>query len=113
MTAVFRDLSTDVLSCNPLSEDSLSTEIGLTPETSALKSLYGGQISLRTAPTIVTAHTFYASPDTRVSFGYRSLIQVGIFLHGLKIYGESRTVSKCSWYAKRKLGETMHFSEII
>ena len=32
----------------------------------------------------------------------------GIFLCGLKLCGESRT-----WYPKRKLGVTMHFSEII
>ena len=37
------------------------------------------------------------------------LTNTKIFLRGLKPYGES----KYSWYLKRKLGVTMHFSEII
>ena len=37
----------------------------------------------------VTAHTFCASRDTRVCYGWCLLIQ--IFLHGLKLCGESRT----------------------
>ena len=45
---------------------------------------------LRTVPTIVTAHTFCASRDTRVSYGWCLLIQE-YFLRGLKLYGESRT----------------------
>ena len=36
----------------------------------------------------------------------------GIFLRGLKLYGET-VLSKCFWYLIRKLGVTMHFSEII
>ena len=36
----------------------------------------------------------------------------GIFLRGLKLYGETE-LSKCFWYLIRKLGVTMHFSEII
>ena len=35
----------------------------------------------------------------------------GIFLHGLN-YAEKAELSKCSWYFERKLGVTMHFSEI-
>ena len=45
---------------------------------------------LRTVPTIVTAHTFCASRDTR--FSYQLVpTSTGIFLRGLKLYGESRT----------------------
>ena len=36
----------------------------------------------------------------------------GIFLRGLKLYGEAE-LTKCFWYLKRKLGVTMDFSEII
>ena len=32
-------------------------------------------MGLRTVPTIVIAHTFCASPDTRISYGWCSLIQ--------------------------------------
>ena len=35
----------------------------------------------------------------------------GIFLHGLN-YAEKAELSKRSWYFERKLGVTMHFSEI-
>ena len=35
------------------------------------------------------------------------LINTGIF------YAEKAVLSKCSWYPKRKLGVTTHFSEII
>ena len=45
---------------------------------------------LRTVPTFVTAHTFCASRDSRVSYGWCLLIQ-GYFLRGLKLCGESRT----------------------
>ena len=38
----------------------------------------------------------------------------GIFLHGLKLYGESRTYQMILVsQKKKKLGVTMHFSEII
>ena len=40
---------------------------------------------LRTVPTFVTAHTFCASGDTLVFYGWC------IFLRGLKLSGESRT----------------------
>ena len=30
-----------------------------------------------------------------------------------KNYAEKAELSKCSWYPNRKLGVTMHFSEII
>ena len=46
--------------------------------------------TLRTVPTFVTAHTFCASRDTRVSYGW-CLLNKGIFLCGLKLCGESRT----------------------
>ena len=36
---------------------------------------------------------------------------MGIFLHGLN-YAEKAELSKCSWYFERKLGVTMHFSDI-
>ena len=43
--------------------------------------------SLRTVPTFVTAHTFYTSLDTRVSYGWWLLLQS----ISLKLWGESRT----------------------
>ena len=46
---------------------------------------------LRTVPTIVTVHMFFASHDTRVSYGWWLLIFLGIFLHGLNVFGDSRT----------------------
>ena len=67
--------------------------------------------TLRTVPTIVTAHTFCASRDTRVSYGWCLLI-LGYFCAVLN-YTEKAELTKCSWYLKRKLGVTMHFSEII
>ena len=51
-------------------------------------------------PTIVIAHTFCASRDTRISYGDA-------------YYPEKVDLSKHSWYPKRKMGVTMHFSEII
>ena len=66
---------------------------------------------LRTVPTIVIAHTFCASRDTRISYGWCLLIQ-GYFC-AVQDYAEKAKLSKCSWYTKRKLGVTTHFSEII
>ena len=40
------------------------------------------------------------------------LISTGIFLT-IQNYAEKTELSKCSWYPKRKLGVTIHFSEII
>ena len=40
------------------------------------------------------------------------LINTRTFLHSSKLFREAE-LSKCSWYPKRKLGVTMHFSEII
>ena len=62
-------------------------------------------------PTFVTAHTFCASQDTRVSYGWCLLIQ-GYFC-AVENYAEKVELSKCSWYPKRQFGVTMHFSEII
>ena len=42
----------------------------------------------------------------------KMLTNTGIFLRGLN-YPEKVDLSKYSWYSKRKLGVTMHFSEII
>ena len=67
-------------------------------------------LSLRTVPTFVTAHTFCASRDTRVSNGWCLPIQ-GYFCT-VQSYAEKAELSKCSWYRKRKLGVTMHFSEM-
>ena len=47
-------------------------------------------VRLRTVPTIVTAHTFCASLDTRISLS-PVLTNTGIFLCGLKLSGESRS----------------------
>ena len=49
-------------------------------------------------------------------FPWIVLTYTGIFLRSLKLCGESRTnCSKCSWYPppKKKMGVTVHFSEII
>ena len=67
--------------------------------------------NLRTVPTIVIAHTFCASRTTRISYQRCLLIQ-GYFC-AVQNYAEKAELSKCSWYPKRKLGVTMHFSEII
>ena len=66
---------------------------------------------LTTVPTIVTAHTFCASQDTRVSYGWCLLIQE--YCCAVLNYAEKAELCKCFWYPKRKLGVTMHFSEII
>ena len=66
---------------------------------------------LRTVPTIVIAHTFCASRDTRISYCWCLLIQ-GYFC-AVQNYAEKAELSKWSWYPKRKLGVTTHFSEII
>ena len=62
-------------------------------------------------PTIIIAHTFCASRDTRISYGWCLLIQGYFFV--FQNYAEKEELSKCSWYLKRKLGVTTHFSEII
>ena len=51
---------------------------------------YSLKSELRTVPTIVIAHTFCASPDTRIFLSV-VLTNAGIFLRGLKLFGESRT----------------------
>ena len=66
---------------------------------------------LRTVPTGVLAHTLCASQDTGVSYWWCLLIQ-GYFF-AVSNYAEKAELSKCSWYPKRKLGVTKHFSEII
>ena len=66
---------------------------------------------LRTVPTIVIAHMFCASRDTRIFLWWCVLIQ-GYFC-AVQNYAEKAELSKCSWYPKRKLGVTMNFSEII
>ena len=67
--------------------------------------------SLRMVPTIVIAHMFCASPDTRISYRQCCVMQ-GYFCAVLN-YPEKVGLSKYSWYPKRKLGVTMHFWEII
>ena len=59
-------------------------------------------------PTIVIAHAFCASPDTRIS--YRQCLLIQGYLKG---FLEKVDLSKYSWYPKRKLGVAMHFWEII
>ena len=66
---------------------------------------------VRTMPTIVIAHTFCASRDTRISYGWCFLTQ-GYFC-AVQNYAEKAELGKCSWYPIRKLGVTTHFSEII
>ena len=62
-------------------------------------------------PTIVIAHTFCASRDTRIS--YRQCLLIQGYFWAVHNYAEKAELSKCSWYPKRKLGVTTHFSEII
>ena len=71
-----------------------------------MRSNNSSEPSLRTVPTIVTAHTFCASRDTRVSVLWVVHSNTGIFLRGLKLH-------QMLWYLKKKLEGTMHFSEII
>ena len=52
---------------------------------------------LRTVPTFVTAPTFSAYRDTRVSRG-----NTWVLLHGLKPYSEKAELSKCLF--KKKIG---------
>ena len=63
---------------------------------------------LRTVPTFVTAQTFYASRDTRVSYG-------DIFAR-FKTMKRKQNLASALGIQKRKGGGggvTMHFSEII
>ena len=62
-------------------------------------------------PTIVVAHTFCVSRDTRIS--YRPCLLIQGYFGAVQNYAEKSELSKFSWYPKRKLGVTMHFSEII
>ena len=62
-------------------------------------------------PTIVIAHTFCASRDTKIS--YRRCLLIHDYFCAVQNYAEKTELSKFSWYPKRKLGVTMHFSEII
>ena len=50
----------------------------------------------------VTAHTFCASRDTRVSYGW-CLLNTGIFLRGLKLCRESR-IYQVLLVSKKKIG---------
>ena len=70
-----------------------------------------GSGQLRTVPTIVIAHTFCASPDTRIS--HRGCLITQGYFCAVQNYAEKAELSKCLWYPKRKLGVTTHFSEII
>ena len=70
-----------------------------------------GDEKLRMVPTIGIAHTFCASRDTQISYGWYLLIQ-GYFCT-VQTYAEKEELSKCSRYQKRKFGVTTHFSEIV
>ena len=69
------------------------------------------KIYLRTVPIIVIAHKFCASRDTRIS--YRRCLLIQKYFCAAQKYSDKAELSKCSWYPKRKLGVTTHFSEII
>ena len=56
---------------------------------------------LRMVPTIVIAHAFCASPDTRISYCQCLLVQ-GYFC--AEIYPEKVDLSKYSWYPKKNWG---------
>ena len=64
-----------------------------------------------TVPTFVTAHTFCASRDTGISYGWCLLIQ-GYFA-GSKIMRRKQKLASAVGIQKEKWGVTMHFSEII
>ena len=66
---------------------------------------------LRTVPTIVNAHTFCASRDTRDSYRWCLLIQE--YFCAVYNYTEKAELTNFFWYLKRKLGVAMLFSEII
>ena len=83
----------------------------ISPRGHVISSMPDSLESLRRVPTIVIAHTFCASRDTRISYRWCLLIQ-GYFCAVLN-YPEKVDLSKCPWYPKRKLGVTMHFWEII
>ena len=69
-------------------------------------------LSLRTVATIVIAHTFCASRDlTQIS--YRRCLLIQGYFCAVQNYAEKVELSKCSWYPKRKLEVTTHFSEIV
>ena len=72
--------------------------------------IVGENESLRTVPTIVIAHMFCASQDTRIS--YRRCLLIQGYFCAVQNYAEKAELSKCSWYPKRKLGVTLHI-EII
>jgi len=66
---------------------------------------------LRTVPPFVTAHTFCAFWDIRVSL--KNLpTNTTIFLRGLRLCGKSKFWQGLS-KSKKKTGVTTHFSEII
>ena len=50
-------------------------------------------------PTIVTARTFCASGDTRVSYGKCPLVKE--YFCVVQTYTEKVELSKCSWYQKK------------
>ena len=57
-----------------------------------------GNNQLRMVPTFVTAHTFCASQDSQIFYGWCLLIQ-GYF-YAVLIYAENAELNKCSWYPK-------------
>ena len=66
---------------------------------------------LRTVPTIITAHTFYASRDTLVSYGWCLLIQ-DIFAR-FKTMRRKQNLASAFGISKENWGVTRHFSAII
>ena len=47
------------------------------------------------------------------NWAYNTGIRIQGYLCAVQNYAEKAELSKCSWYPKRKLGVTMHFSKII
>ena len=81
------------------------------PTNSRIRKTLSMVADLRTAPTIVIAHTFCASRDTLISNGWYLLIQ-GYFC-AVWNYPEIVGLGKYSEYPTRNLGVTIHFWEII
>ena len=82
--------------------DQYYLSLSVEPEFATYSSMMKMGISLRTVPTMVTAYTFCASRDTRVSYGWCLLIKE-YFLRGLKLCGESITY-QVILVSKKKIG---------
>jgi len=70
-------------------------------------------LKFRTVLPFVTAHTFCALWDIRVSYGICNCPQIQQYFCAVYDYVEKADLSKAYENPKRKLGVTPHFSEMI